>query len=237
MWNFKLKILPILRRQFNSELESKSIKLIFNGQILDDDSKSLTQCGIFADAVVHCLMLQKRNVATSTETAGNIVTRQRAAAGNTHLISSLLNADWNAPLCIYILLIIIVTLTLSFCWYCRWVCDVLMQSKADVCVICNANRVNLKFWIQFTYSRIDSIYDDDDGGRSGFNIQITSVGIRRLVSSWWRQYLWVSTWFLVQCSLSSFMYMFWTFSIHRLSAFLCYRWSVLYFDHRQRSFS
>lgn len=106
-------------RQFNSELESKSIKLIFNGQILDDDTKSLTQCGLFSEAVVHCLMLQKRSAATSTETSGSIVTRQRAATGNTHLLSSLLNANWNAPLLIYIFLIIIVTLTLSFCWYCR----------------------------------------------------------------------------------------------------------------------
>lgn len=101
------------RRQFNLELESRSIKLIFNGQILDDDTKSLTQCGLFSDAVVHCLILQKRNVATSTDSS-NIVTRQRAR-GSTSLLSSIQYVEW-----ISMLFVLIVTLTLMFCWWCRY---------------------------------------------------------------------------------------------------------------------
>jgi hypothetical protein len=92
------------------------IKLIFNGQILEDDKKSLSQCGIFSDAVVHCLILQKRTVATATDN-DNVTTRH---VEGSHVLSSIFSFDrWNAPLCIYLMIIVVVTLTLSFCWYCR----------------------------------------------------------------------------------------------------------------------
>lgn len=99
----------IFRRQFNNaELESKLIKLIFNGQILEDDRKSLKQYGVKANAVVHCLILQKRNVITPAS--------NQPPPRNNH--NSLLNStiEWNGTLFIYILGMILVSLTLVFCW-------------------------------------------------------------------------------------------------------------------------
>lgn len=104
------------RRQFNAELESKLIKLIFNGQILEDDKKSLSQCGLFSEAVVHCLILQKRNVITP-------VASQPSArnTNNANLLSpsNSVGIEWNGTLFIYIIGMVLVSLTLVFCWYCR----------------------------------------------------------------------------------------------------------------------
>ena len=107
------------RRQFNVELESKLIKLIFNGQILEDDKKSLSQCGIFSEAVVHCLILQKRAVVTPTSNQMSVVPRNSNSNNNGGLLNAPNPLEWNGTLFIYIIGMILVSLTLVFCWYCR----------------------------------------------------------------------------------------------------------------------
>lgn len=96
------------RRQFNEVLETKLVKLIFNGQILGDDEKSLSQYGLFSNAVVHCLILQKRNVITPVT---------QAPPQNNQ--NSFLNPEWNGTFFIYILGMVLVSLTLIACWYAR----------------------------------------------------------------------------------------------------------------------
>jgi hypothetical protein len=87
--------------------------LIFNGQILGDDEKSLSQYGIRADAVVHCLILQKRTTATP-------VTQQISSqTNNNNFLNSTL--EWNGTFFIYILGMVLVSLTLIGCWYARYV--------------------------------------------------------------------------------------------------------------------
>jgi len=45
------------RRNFSEELSGdKNVRLIFNGQVLRDDSSSLGSCGLFDKCVVHCLV-------------------------------------------------------------------------------------------------------------------------------------------------------------------------------------
>lgn len=45
------------RRHFAAELaDNKTVRLIFNGQVLRPDTKTLRACGMFADCVVHCLV-------------------------------------------------------------------------------------------------------------------------------------------------------------------------------------
>ena len=47
------------RRNFSEEIsDNKNVKLIFNGQVLRDESVSLRSCGIFDKCVVHCLIHQ-----------------------------------------------------------------------------------------------------------------------------------------------------------------------------------
>ncbi|CRL03014.1 CLUMA_CG016524, isoform A, partial [Clunio marinus] len=104
------------RRQFQVELESKLIKLIFNGQILEDDRKSLSQCGLFSEAVVHCLILQKKNVMTPVSNQMSPVTRNTNNGG---ILNSTNPLEWNGTLFIYIIGMILVSVTLVFCWYCR----------------------------------------------------------------------------------------------------------------------
>ena len=45
------------RRNFSQEISSnKNVRLIFNGQVLRDETSSLRNCGIFDKCVVHCLI-------------------------------------------------------------------------------------------------------------------------------------------------------------------------------------
>lgn len=111
--------LKISRRQFNAELESKLIKLIFNGQILEDDKKSLSQCGLFSEAVVHCLILQKRNPIAPI--ASSLATAPSRNVNNAGILNSQNTLEWNGTLFIYIIGMVLVSMTLLFCWYCRLV--------------------------------------------------------------------------------------------------------------------
>lgn len=53
------------RRHFLSELSAeKVVRLIFNGQLLQPDTQTLKNCGLFDNCVVHCLIHQKRNQST-----------------------------------------------------------------------------------------------------------------------------------------------------------------------------
>ena len=47
------------RRNFSQEISSnKNVRLIFNGQVLRDETSSLRNCGIFDKCVVHCCYCQ-----------------------------------------------------------------------------------------------------------------------------------------------------------------------------------
>lgn len=49
------------RRTFSVELAAqKLIKLVFNGQVLEPEAKTLKECGLFDQCVVHCLVLNRR---------------------------------------------------------------------------------------------------------------------------------------------------------------------------------
>ncbi|CAH1114242.1 unnamed protein product [Psylliodes chrysocephalus] len=53
------------KRHFLSELSAeKVVRLIFNGQLLQPDTQTLKNCGLFDNCVVHCLIHQKRNQST-----------------------------------------------------------------------------------------------------------------------------------------------------------------------------
>lgn len=97
------------KRNFKTELESKLIKLIFNGKLLEDDKKSMQQCGIFSEAVVHCLVLQKKSQVNASVVNQN-ANANRQSDGS--FINNI-NFEWN------IIGMVLVCLTLVICWYCR----------------------------------------------------------------------------------------------------------------------
>lgn len=49
------------RRNFNEELNAqKLVRLVFNGHVLQPDTKTITACGLFDNCVVHCLIHNPR---------------------------------------------------------------------------------------------------------------------------------------------------------------------------------
>jgi len=100
------------RRNFKTELESKLIKLIFNGKLLEDDSKSIQQCGIYSESTVHCLIVQKKSTNINASSANQNIANGSNRSGASDTNNSLIN-NFN------IAGIFLVTLTLVFCWYCR----------------------------------------------------------------------------------------------------------------------
>ena len=60
-------IFVLFRRHFQDELESqKLVRLVFNGHVLQPDSKTLERCGLFNNCVVHCLVHQPRPSSATT---------------------------------------------------------------------------------------------------------------------------------------------------------------------------
>lgn len=104
------------RKFFSSELENdKNVKLIYYGQILSNDDKTLSNYRISDETVVHCLILKNRPNSSISGGANNETVRN--SNNLQERIFSHLLLD-HQILLIY-LGMIIVTLTLLFCWYCR----------------------------------------------------------------------------------------------------------------------
>ncbi|KAJ8984860.1 hypothetical protein NQ317_002699 [Molorchus minor] len=58
------------RRHFQPELSANQlIRLIFNGQVLQPDTQTLKNCGLFDNCVVHCLVHQKRPQSNDASTS------------------------------------------------------------------------------------------------------------------------------------------------------------------------
>ncbi|KAL5283383.1 TMUB2 family protein [Megaselia abdita] len=110
-------------RNFSSELEAqKIVRLVFNGQVLSPDSKTLQSCGLFDNCVVHCLVhTRKVQPGSDSSPNSNIQTSQgisSATGTNTNsngngildlLSHRRFNTVFNCLSC----------LTVMFCWFCR----------------------------------------------------------------------------------------------------------------------
>lgn len=63
----------IFRRNFAVEIESsKVIRLIFNGQVLQSDDRTLQNYGLFDNCVVHCLVHNQRSSGPNVDSTTNI---------------------------------------------------------------------------------------------------------------------------------------------------------------------
>lgn len=108
------------RRNFKTELESKLIKLIFNGKLLEDDKKTLLQYGIFSEAVVHCLVMQKKSSpVTSNASPSSQSSNNRRRNNNGTYFSNVVPIEWNSTLMVYIFGMALASFTLIFCWFAR----------------------------------------------------------------------------------------------------------------------
>lgn len=104
---------------------------MFNGHVLQHD-KTLEECGLFDNCVVHCLIHNKkpsdnvRNAQTNESDTSSSNSNQRRGArldqnvpgSRSETTESFLNRPENGRWYLYIGMILI-TITLIFCWYCR----------------------------------------------------------------------------------------------------------------------
>jgi len=102
------------RRNFSEEISSnKNVRLIFNGQVLRDESSTLRSCGLFDKCVVHCLIhtanTQGQGVAGGAH--GHTHAQAQHAHGHTH------NHAQHRDLDVSAYFIPILGLVLAMLWY------------------------------------------------------------------------------------------------------------------------
>ncbi|XP_018327391.1 transmembrane and ubiquitin-like domain-containing protein 1 [Agrilus planipennis] len=107
------------RRHFEAELSSnKVVRLIFNGQVLQQDDVTLASCGLFDNCVVHCLIHQKKP--SPLETGAN---NQENRPGVRNTIPRSHNSDSNNPVRDWDLgnlLFFLISFILVTVWYFRY---------------------------------------------------------------------------------------------------------------------
>ncbi|XP_063704231.1 uncharacterized protein LOC134833733 [Culicoides brevitarsis] len=121
------------KRNFTVELAAqKLVRLVFNGHVLQHD-KTLEECGLFDNCVVHCLVHNKkpsdRNDERNSQTSENTSSASNQRAGpqlnqnvpgsRRETSESFLNRPENGRWYLYIGMVLI-TVTLVFCWFCRF---------------------------------------------------------------------------------------------------------------------
>ncbi|XP_055849919.1 transmembrane and ubiquitin-like domain-containing protein 1 [Episyrphus balteatus] len=126
------------KRNFTLELSAqKFVRLVFNGHVLQPDSKTLQACGLFDNCVVHCLVHnrnpnaanQNQQQQTGRSSLGQVNTsnQQNNSTGDTNqpnndvpLVGNFSNHEaTSGHLVMMYGGIILVTLSLIFSWYCR----------------------------------------------------------------------------------------------------------------------
>lgn len=98
----------------------KSVRLVFNGHVLQPDTRTLEQCGLFNDCVVHCWVHQPRPVSSS---ATSTLDNSSPIYFNSQSFSDLptgagINSvhEWDLSR----LLVSILTILLGLAWYSRY---------------------------------------------------------------------------------------------------------------------
>lgn len=104
------------KRHFQPELSTnKLVRLIFNGQVLHQDNKTLEGCGLFDNCVVHCLIHQRRTVpgetASENTSSENSTNHYRATPPN----NNNQGRDWDLGNFLFATL----SFTLLSAWYFR----------------------------------------------------------------------------------------------------------------------
>lgn len=122
------------KRHFQSELsDNKIIRLIFNGQVLQPDSQTLGDCGLFDNCVVHCLIHQNR--AATNETAVEESRRDGYSFPTPNGIPNFNNNNQNREWDLGNFLFAFISFILLAAWYFRYVYAHLYTVTATVGLI------------------------------------------------------------------------------------------------------
>ncbi|KAJ6639085.1 Transmembrane and ubiquitin-like domain-containing protein 2 [Pseudolycoriella hygida] len=111
------------KRNFTDELScQKVVRLVFNGHVLQPDTKTLKACGLFDNCVVHCLVHNPRPYSNLTASQGNNLNEQENNLQD-GIITESGNASAesiNAGQRLLFVGMFLICLTLVFCWYFRY---------------------------------------------------------------------------------------------------------------------
>jgi transmembrane and ubiquitin-like domain-containing protein len=71
------------KRNFTVEIAAhKLVRLVFNGHLLQPESKTLKNCGLFDNCVVHCLIHNQKNTQQQLNRDGGVETSNNSAQDN-----------------------------------------------------------------------------------------------------------------------------------------------------------
>ncbi|XP_067014604.2 transmembrane and ubiquitin-like domain-containing protein 1 [Anabrus simplex] len=117
------------RRHFALEMAAdKLVRLIFNGQVLQSDSETLQDYGLFDNCVVHCLVHKQRSSPNQgTEGARNT----SSSGGNAQAGDGLPQREWDLGNILFASLSII----LGLAWYCRYQYAQLFNATTTVALV------------------------------------------------------------------------------------------------------
>lgn len=110
------------KRNFTSEISTgKLVRLVFNGHVLQPDSKTLQACGLFDNCVVHCLIHNKRPTAANESSGGAFTNADERNNEQSTLGGGSSFSDRSRGGVIFVYLgMTFISLAMIFCWYCRF---------------------------------------------------------------------------------------------------------------------
>ncbi|XP_032667318.1 transmembrane and ubiquitin-like domain-containing protein 1 [Odontomachus brunneus] len=147
------------RRHFQMELEAqKSVRLVFNGRVLQPDTLTLEQCGLFNECVVHCWVHQARPTNAPSSQADNSSPIYFNSQSFSDLpagasISSVRN-EWDLSR----LLVSILTIILGLAWYSRYHYAQLFTATTTLALYA--------LTVIFTVSLVSNFFPDQDNIRN-----------------------------------------------------------------------
>lgn len=119
------------RRNFSIELAAKKlVRLVFNGHVLQPDSKTLAACGLFDNCVVHCLIHNpKPQMGATGEDSGTVGDNGTTDSGGGGgygtgggIAGESTRRDNSTRYGTYFIYIgtFLFSAAIAYCWYCRF---------------------------------------------------------------------------------------------------------------------
>ncbi|XP_063990013.1 transmembrane and ubiquitin-like domain-containing protein 1 [Diachasmimorpha longicaudata] len=148
------------KRHFQAELDSqKRVRLVFNGHVLQPDTDTLEQCGLYNNCVVHCLVHQQcptsgnANSHSSNDSSSSIYSNPQSFQNMTGAGTSVHN-EWDLSR----LLVGLISLVLIIAWYSRYYYAQLFTAAATIALYA--------LTAVFTLSLVGHFFPDQDSLRN-----------------------------------------------------------------------
>ncbi|XP_011309088.1 transmembrane and ubiquitin-like domain-containing protein 1 [Fopius arisanus] len=149
------------KRHFQAELEAqKRVRLVFNGHVLQPDTDTLEQSGLYHNCVVHCLVHQQRtnpgntNTHSSVDSSSSIYSNPQSFQNMPTGGSTSVHNEWDLSR----LLVGLITLVLIIAWYSRYYYAQLFTAAATIALYA--------LTAVFTLSVVGYFFPDQDSLRN-----------------------------------------------------------------------